>query len=434
MLNKRLISLLSILLFPILTAKTSDKAESSQDWENSGSVSYSGNYGIKRWPGASPTTAGWGNTILFNDTFKYKKDRYSLMSDLSLEAYYTGNYQKEDINGKKEAYTPSQDLIRGYHFYLNELYGSFDLIDHVSLLVGQKRLIWGPGYSANPTDLLNPPKDALNPIGSVKGTPLAEISYAWDSNLLALIVATDLKERKNGVPESIYRYDDKDHSMVVLRGYTLFAATDIHGSVYFPHNYHNLKNDPQFGLALTRIFADVWETHLEARFEPEVNAVIGAHYQFENDALLSFEYLLNQKGLSEKQFQKIIDFIYAPKVFSRSTPSGVQTNQPSVSTQEARSSSFSMKNYGLLAFQGYKITDDILLNYTMVTNLQDSSSMASPSVSWTPEQWVNLSLSSTFYFRLLSHKGALKPDGKRLSEFEMIPYTSLIALNIKAFY
>lgn len=439
-LNKKVfLSLIPLLSFSNLEAKSSDKEsvskeenEISKDWENSGSLRYAGIYGTKRWPGAYPTTAGWGNTLLLNNIFKYKKDRYSIMADISLEVFFTGNYQK-DVNGTKEDYTPSKDLIRGYHFDFNELYSNIDLVENLSLLIGQKRLIWGPGYSANPTDLLNPPKDALNPTNSVKGTPLAELSYAWDSNLLALIVATETKERDNGIPESIFHFDDKNHSMVVLRGYTLQAATDIHASVYFPKNYHNLKDSTQFGLALTRIFADVWEAHFEGRFEPEVNAVIGGRYQFENDALLSFEYLLNQKGLSEKQFQNIIDLIYAPKMFTVSGPV-VQTSQPSVSSQESSSSLFSMKNYGLISLQGYKVTEDISLNYSMVTNLQDSSTMASPSISWLPEQWVNLSLSSSYYFRLLTNKGALKPDGKRLSEFELNPYRAIISLNIKAYY
>ncbi len=40
---------------------------------------------------------------------------------------------------------------------ISEMYVAAQPIDHLDLMVGKKRVVWGAGFAENPTDLLNPP-------------------------------------------------------------------------------------------------------------------------------------------------------------------------------------------------------------------------------------------------------------------------------------
>src|SRR3954470_12371418 len=91
------------------------------------------------------------------------KHRYAekgfVYGDVSLFGQFAGNYRSVDADGNvivvPDHHVPANDPLVS----LSELYVSHDFGDELNVLVGKKRIVWGPGFSFNPTDLINPPKD-----------------------------------------------------------------------------------------------------------------------------------------------------------------------------------------------------------------------------------------------------------------------------------
>ena len=72
---------------------------------------------------------------------------------------------------------------------VSELYALYNVNEHLNFTLGKKRIVWGPGFAFNPTDILNPPKDPTDWFwsgGWVIGDKIPTGSFTYK------VVATDM--------------------------------------------------------------------------------------------------------------------------------------------------------------------------------------------------------------------------------------------------
>jgi len=74
---------------------------------------------------------------------------------------------------------PAQDIS----LTLNEAYLNIPLTDFLFFTIGKRRIVWGTGFSYNPSDFINPPKDPLHPGEERRGVygTMLELFTTWFS-------------------------------------------------------------------------------------------------------------------------------------------------------------------------------------------------------------------------------------------------------------
>jgi hypothetical protein len=144
-----------------------------------------------------------------------------------------------------------------YLFLPNELYVESRVVGPLYLLAGRRRVVWGSGLAANPTDLINPVKNPLDVEQQRAGAflfPLVEVVTKWIT--LSALVAPSSTFNRYGLPTGL----DFTQPLVAARLYFLVKGTDVN-LMYF---YDHARRRHQGGLSLARYFVDKVEVHAEA--------------------------------------------------------------------------------------------------------------------------------------------------------------------------
>lgn len=343
---------------------------------------------------------------------------------------------------------------------LSESYGSLTLSDHANLTLGKKRVVWGPGFFVNPTDLLNPPKDPTDPLRERAGAWLARVEFPFERFTISAVGAARVMREYAGVPADLLFYppwqreppagDDEPHFAASLRVYALLADTDVNLESFFTNLYNDAFRDKsRLGLSASRLVGKALEVHLEAlgqlgsaRLYPDdvcvpaailamsdlpcrtrlddrtlvVRALAGARYTFADDSMLQAEYLFQSDGLSNDEWRRVLDLLAAAA--GRPLPGFGPPPAAGAGTPQKYAFEPLRRHYLVLGYVKPRIRDDFTLNLTALASLHDLGGQFAPSLAWSAREWLTLSLD---LFAPLPGIASWKEDvdGTRTGEFDL---------------
>ncbi len=207
---------------------------------------------------------------------------------------------------------------------INEAYVDLHAAGSVYLLVGRRRIIWGSGIAANPTDLLNPPVNPLDLEQQRTGAfllPLLEVTTPWLT--ISALASPKVTTNSWALPTDL----SVPHMIVGGRVYALVEGTDV-TLMYF---HDDQVSRSYGGLNLSRFLGD----HLELHFEglvgqgpaqpppfPEIpqcgpapttpfqnvmaSLITGGRYDLSDQSFVSAEYYFNGNGFDAKGFSALV--------------------------------------------------------------------------------------------------------------------------------
>jgi hypothetical protein len=344
---------------------------------------------------------------------------------------------------------------------LSELYGSYSVGEHANLTLGKKRVVWGPGFVINPSDLLNPPKDPTDPSLQRAGAWLARVELPYQRFTLSLLGAARATREYGGVPAALAVYpagdpesDGQAHVAAAARLYALVADTDVNLVYWFTNRYNDaFESKSRVALTFSRLVGKALEVHGEAlgqlgsarpyvtdagvalsKIDNDtlyVHALAGGRYQFANDAMLGADYALYSDGYDDSEWRAVLAGLQQARalgipvaaLFAAATPTGGTPQR--VVFQPLR------RHYLFLYFTEPRIRDDFTFNLTVFGSLEDGSGLVSPQLVWSVREWLSLTL------QLFAPIPALAPvevNGVSYGEFDLAPADYRAMLSARVFY
>jgi hypothetical protein len=336
----------------------------------------------------------------------------------------------EDFDGERNGTRASLDKKlsdrRKGKISLNEVYGVYEPVPTWSFTLGRKRLTWGSGYFRNPTDLINPSKNILDPTAARKGTFLASVDYRRESSTFTVLKSGATREKENGIPDQIYRIDGKTREMTAARYWTLLGNYDLSVMRLDDNGYSTPGvRDIDTGLSFSGLVIDALEVHGEALLKNskgQKDYILGFGYTFANESTLTLEYLHDDRGLNGSGFKDFATQLYTLKKSGQ---------RPSGNSDENLTGKLPLKDHIALGLQRYKYTDDIFFTVNSLLNPVHLAASVSPGVNWMAKEWLSLSLVG-FYNR--SFSGATLPDGSKVSEQDLFPMPLRTSFEVKAYF
>ncbi|MBK7857551.1 MAG: hypothetical protein IPJ65_02775 [Archangiaceae bacterium] len=375
---------------------------------------------------------------------------------------------------------------------LNELYVLHEFAPWLNLLIGKKRLTWGASLAFNPTDLLNVRKDPTDPTFQRAGAWLARLEVPLESSAFTLLFAPQVTESAFGIPYGLLAYPDWDskrpdtdvHYLVAARAYFLVADTDVNVMAYFSNKYlDDFANKVRLGASVSRIFFDTWEVHAEgllqqgsarAYVEPECvaspmaavrcaaqvrafasrsrltdptwlpTAVVGVRKTFDDDSFASVEYLFQADGYRPDQYQDLVnayDGVAQARALgvNPATLMGASLLFPQASGDGSTPSRFSFaptaKHYAFITLNKPRIRDDFTAQLVVIGNLQDLSTLWTPSLTWSTTEWLQLQLVGFIPVPGPNALAArLQSTGRYVSEYGSFPQLFRVFFEVRLFY
>lgn len=468
--------------------------------EANGYVSTRGAFTRSRIDGLIPTDDQPQFTGLaeFNGQLKVSfLERSFVYGDLSLIAQMAGNFKGTDPKTGKETVVALHDVPANRPLVsLNELYVLVEPLPQLNLLLGKKRVVWGSGQANNPTDLLNIRKDPTDPTSQRAGTWMARIEVPLETLTFTALWAPSLLKQTSGVPQQFLTWpswDQKDtdlHHLLALRAYALVADADVN-LMFF---YSNLANDAfkdklRFGGSFSRYFFTDYELHTEfliqqgsgrdylnhdcvtsaavalacnssgkaflaktkledSSYYPKL--LVGTRRQFDDESFLSVEYLYQADGYTAAQFQdqvSALDLIGQAKALG--VPANRLPNLTSTASSDGVPQRFSFdplgQHYAFITYSKPRIFDDWTAQLVTLFNLQDLSSIWTPSISWSTTEWLTLSAIGFIPAPGLDSLAAKRPaiaatdvrsavDERAVTEYSNLPLQYRVLLEARIFY
>ena len=199
-------------------------------------------------------------------------DRGEGLADASFVYQRGGGYQGLDPDGKQVRLADHDVPGLRPMAVVSELYATWHLHEHLHLTLGKKRVVWGPGLTLNPTDLLNPPKDPSDPTLQRAGAWLARVEAPFETWTLSGIAAAKVTAQWSGVPQALVwqpdfaaQSDHRPHFLTGLRAYKLWLDTDWNAEWYLTQLYSdNFEWKHRFGMSASHVFWESVELHVEA--------------------------------------------------------------------------------------------------------------------------------------------------------------------------
>ena len=158
-------------------------------------------------------------------------------------------------------------------------------------------------------------------------------------------------------------------------------------------------------------------------------------YDFSNESALIVEFYSQSDGDSRLDFANRVSNLLKMRSaltqvpHSSSEPLSQQTNGSLKSV-----SSLNMQKYLLLNYQRYKISDDLLLSLSIVQNLHDASGYTGPTLAWSPNESMLLTLNAQSEFRFYSDAGISVPGFKNVREIDLNPFKFMVGVELKSFF
>lgn len=372
---------------------------------------------------------------------------------------------------------------------LNELYLLHEYRPTLNFLLGKKRITWGPGFSYNPTDLLNVRKDPTDPTFQRAGAWLARVEVPLEKYTITAIFAPAVLKQVAGLPYQFVLYPDWDkldaqaHYQTVLRLYGLIADADVNLMFFFGNRYNDaFENKFRFGASFSRFYFTDYELHIEALVQtgsardyvdatcvsstlaalacaqeqraplskPLLNnpnlytkALVGVRRQFNDESMLSIEYLFQQDGYSREQYQQLVNGL---DLLRQGRREGLPVNRipgaasflggASTDGTPARFSFEPLRRHYLFAtFQKPRIKDDFTAQLVLIANLEDLSTLWTPSVQWSTTEWLTLSLLGFFPVPGINAWAATtSAPNEFITEYSNVPFRFRAMFEARIFY
>jgi hypothetical protein len=378
---------------------------------------------------------------------------------------------------------------------VSELYVAFKPSERLHLLLGKKRLTWGPGLLATVVDLLDPPRDPTDPTSQRSGAWLAQAELPAEKWTLTLVAAGAVRRQYAGLPtalvyDSAYPTaeaaqgaaldlrDSQPHFALLARAYALVANTDLnvigaftngygdgllhrfhlgatashavgafelHGEVEVHRGSGRLVVDPGCAASAAALAACVAAHRLPAT-QPYLDdgavyaqALAGVRYQAESNGLVSVEYLFHGDGLSSAAFAREAQLLGSASALVARQPALA----PALSSLLGQSSdagvpqkfAFSAlrRHYLLVSVSQPQIRDDFTLGLTALVSLEDLGSQLAPSLQWSAREWLTLTLA--VYAPVAGPVGlATKSGGRPVFEYGLQPQDLRALVAARAFF
>ncbi len=413
-------------------------------------------------------------------------ERSFLYADVSLVAAAAGNYRGTDKDGHETIIADHDAAANRPLVSINELYALHEFRPELNLMLGKKRLVWGSGQAYNPTDLINVRKDPTDPTFQRSGAWLARLEVPLEKFVITAVVAPSLLKQISGVPQQFLiwpGWDQKDtqlHYLAALRGYALIADADINLMLFYSNLFgDSFTNKVRLGGSFSRYFFTNYELHTEfliqsgssrdfitpecvvsaqaalacngqkvpfiGKTEIEGNKVVpkilvGTRSQFDDESFLSIEYLYQGDGYTRSQYQ---DFVNALDLVQQAKALGVPANQiPNLNpttTTDGLPQRFNfeplVQHYLFLTYSKPRIFDDFTAQLVTLVNLQDLSTLWTPSIAWSTTDWMTLSVIGFIPVRGPDSMAATQAGtGKRISEYQNLPMAYRVLLEARVFY
>lgn len=414
-------------------------------------------------------------------------ERSFVYGDVSLIFQTGGSFRGRDATTGLEVELPEKNVpALQPAVSLNELYLLHELDPAFNVLVGRKRLVWGSGQAYNPTDLLNIRKDPTDPTGQRAGAWMVRLEVPLETMAFTAVFAPGLLKQVNGLAQALLMYpdwdkkDDQAHYLLALRAYALVADADVNLMLFFSNLYGDAFTEKvRLGASFSRYFFTDYELHAElllgtgsgrdylnhdcalnamgalqcflentpflsksklgdAAYYPKL--LVGTRRQFADESMLSVEYLYQAEGLSKAEFQdriNALDLIDQAKTLG--VPPALIPNLSPEMSSDGVPSRFTFdpqaQHYLFLSYSKPRIFDDFTAQLVTIVNLDDLSSIWSPSISWSATQSLTLSALGFIPVRGLDSLGATRPTGgERLTEYGISPVAYRFLLEARLFY
>lgn len=366
---------------------------------------------------------------------------------------------------------------------LNELYVLHEFLPALNVLVGKKRLVWGSGQAYNPTDLLNIRKDPTDPTFQRAGAWMARVEVPLETMAFTAVFAPGLLEQSSGIPRQFVTYpgwdkqDDEVHYLVALRAYALISDADVNLMLFHSNLYGDSFHDKlRVGGSFSRYFFTDYEFHTElligsgsnrdyvtpacvaspsaafACFQAKTPFVtksklddgsyypkllVGSRRQFDDESFLSVEYLYQAEGYSASEFRdqaNALDLTLQLKKLGVQIPSlNPTTNNDGI--PERFTFDPQVQHYLFLTYNKPRIFDDFTAQLVTIVNLQDLSTVWSPSVSWSTTEWLTLSALGFFPVPGLDSLGPKRlSNDQHVTEYGNSPIAYRAVLEARIFY
>lgn len=349
---------------------------------------------------------------------------------------------------------------------LNELYIVSELSPAWQMSAGKKRLIWGTGFASNPTDVLNPGKNLLDPATEKRGSWLIQLEHVRDESTFSLFAAPGVQENKNSIPTDVLNYAESQdassaHYLVGLRGYFLLGQTDLNVMLFHSERYkddisHQWKGGVSWSQSLNRLsdsltgFGELLlqqgSSRLDSSFVSRANdarwfhkVLLGARYDFANESALTVELFRQSDGDNRADFEKrlknAVVGLRSQPVTTGSIPGVFAEQESGINSRTTRTASaLSLQNYLFLNYQRYKVTDDLLLSWSMLHNLHDSSGSTGPSIVWSPRESIQITFNANTDISWAPEAAVSVPFLGRVKESDLNPVKLRASLDVKSFF
>jgi len=423
------------------------------------------------------------------------KDRAQGLADLSYIYQGGGWFYGRDAAGQRARVAAHDVAALHPAALMSELYGTLNLGAHANLTVGKKRVVWGSGLAINPTDLLNPPKDPTDPTLQRAGSWLARAEFPFDEFTVTLIGAAKATRQYAGVPSALIWYpdykaagqdpgDQLSHYALAARVYGLWQETDINVMYYFTNAYNDAFTDKsRVGLSLSHVFWNAIELHVDGiaqrgssriyldKLDPTVMAtgdvsrlrtklndtdirpklLLGARWMPEDagakplsfllkDATFSLEYYYNGEGYSAKEFRDVgnaLTLMGKAAALGITVPAGSSLFAAPGVSDPGSPQKFAFepmrRHYLFLSYMRPMIYDDFTANAVFILGAEGWSGQFAPSVSWSAQEWLSLTLAGFVTVPGLSSQGLQVAD-RSYAEYGLQPTDWRAFFSARVFY
>lgn len=418
-----------------------------------------------RLDGSLPAPAVATRSAILNWNFFGKRNiseklRLSLDTDVYTQRDWRSqsrNVLTSEVNTERGTFANARSET---HLGLNEIFVSFESTPAWQMSVGKKRLIWGTGFASNPTDVLNPGKNLLDPTTEKRGSWLILIENLHDDATFSFVAAPGVIENHNTIPTKIYSYKtastlaEENHYLYGFRSYHLIGEADLNLMLFKSLRYKDeVSHQVKGGVSWSQSFASMSEgltgfgellayrgsarpdSSLQSRGSSKAmfyKALAGFRYDFQNESALVVEFFRQSDGDTRTDLSNRISALRSALAQSgQFSPEGpVEAKGRS----DRALSALNMQNYLFLNYQRYKISDDLLLSLSIVHNLHDASGYAGPSLVWSPTESIFITLNAQSDFRYLSDAGLSVASLKSVREIDLNPMKSRVGFELKSFF
>ena len=395
----------------------------------------------------------------------------TLKSDVSLLGRAAEHFRATDADGYPLATKPSGLARRKLWANVAEAYAALSASEKWSFILGKKRVVWGSGFAANPTDLLNPPKDPLEPSSERAGAWLLGTELITNAATVTALLVPQVQEDDRGIWERGLRFRaadtgaEEDRYLAALRLYTLIADTDINLMAFFSKKFDGFATKLRPALSASKFVTQALEFHAEvlltegsARLLPTActesmttmaacrrsgeplvtpakihshkvypHALLGTRYAFANESELSLEYLYLADGFSAQEFAGFTNLVAAGGAPLSSLGSVSSNGQPVAGKLR--------RHYLTLGHQRYQFLDDIYLSTNGLINADDGSGLIQASLLWQATETIHLTLAGLKTLEWDPRRGVqTMARSERVSESDLSPQEYRLTAAIRAYF